>query len=201
MFVSVWYAKKMGRRFISNVRKAKKQRNLLTVRGGSDVGGGRRGLWVPEEGSSPVLLGRCRGGTVLPPLWKVRCRKRGTVVGGGTVFAEGGGAKMLLGEARETPGPGGKEGPEGTLQRGGLVGLLGPLGVLGCVCGRGGGAGEPVGRRPCGCSLGSLSWTQVGGRQPRLLDPWGRVCVGDAVWGFVVVNKPASMMVVGGGWK
>ncbi|XP_069811908.1 disks large homolog 4-like [Dendropsophus ebraccatus] len=26
MFVSVWYAKKMGRRFISNVRKAKKQR-------------------------------------------------------------------------------------------------------------------------------------------------------------------------------
>ncbi|XP_055056785.1 disks large homolog 4 isoform X5 [Misgurnus anguillicaudatus] len=29
MFVSVWYAKKMGRRFINNVRKAKKQRHQL----------------------------------------------------------------------------------------------------------------------------------------------------------------------------
>ncbi|XP_051547979.1 disks large homolog 4 isoform X3 [Myxocyprinus asiaticus] len=30
MFVSVWYAKKMGRRFINNVRKAKKQRHRIT---------------------------------------------------------------------------------------------------------------------------------------------------------------------------
>ncbi|KAK1787735.1 hypothetical protein P4O66_016218 [Electrophorus voltai] len=29
MFVSVWYAKKMGRRFINNVRKGKKQRNQI----------------------------------------------------------------------------------------------------------------------------------------------------------------------------
>lgn len=42
MFVSVWYAKKMGRRFISNVRKAKKQRHLLTV--GGRGGGQGRGL-------------------------------------------------------------------------------------------------------------------------------------------------------------
>uniref|UniRef100_A0A672QRV0 Discs large MAGUK scaffold protein 4 n=1 Tax=Sinocyclocheilus grahami TaxID=75366 RepID=A0A672QRV0_SINGR len=33
MFVSVWYAKKMGRRFISNVRKAKRQRQRLTMNG------------------------------------------------------------------------------------------------------------------------------------------------------------------------
>uniref|UniRef100_A0A6Q2ZJ81 Discs, large homolog 4a (Drosophila) n=1 Tax=Esox lucius TaxID=8010 RepID=A0A6Q2ZJ81_ESOLU len=32
MFVSVWYAKKMGRRFIQNVRKAKKQRQRMLVR-------------------------------------------------------------------------------------------------------------------------------------------------------------------------
>uniref|UniRef100_A0A9J8AP59 Discs, large homolog 4a (Drosophila) n=1 Tax=Cyprinus carpio carpio TaxID=630221 RepID=A0A9J8AP59_CYPCA len=31
MFVSVWYAKKMGRRFINNVRKAKKQRHRIMV--------------------------------------------------------------------------------------------------------------------------------------------------------------------------
>ncbi|XP_069502037.1 disks large homolog 4 isoform X4 [Ambystoma mexicanum] len=31
MFVSVWYAKKMGRRFINNVRKAKKERHQLTA--------------------------------------------------------------------------------------------------------------------------------------------------------------------------
>uniref|UniRef100_A0A8D0HL87 Discs large MAGUK scaffold protein 4 n=1 Tax=Sphenodon punctatus TaxID=8508 RepID=A0A8D0HL87_SPHPU len=31
MFVSVWYAKKMGRRFISNVRKAKRQRQRLRI--------------------------------------------------------------------------------------------------------------------------------------------------------------------------
>ncbi|XP_062311343.1 disks large homolog 4-like isoform X2 [Osmerus eperlanus] len=33
MFVSVWYAKKMGRRFINNVRKAKKQRQQLMMNG------------------------------------------------------------------------------------------------------------------------------------------------------------------------
>ncbi|KAI2643830.1 hypothetical protein H4Q32_026788 [Labeo rohita] len=33
MFVSVWYAKKMGRRFISNVRKAKRHRQRLTMNG------------------------------------------------------------------------------------------------------------------------------------------------------------------------
>ncbi len=31
MFVSVWYAKKMGRQFINNVRKAKKQRQRIMV--------------------------------------------------------------------------------------------------------------------------------------------------------------------------
>ncbi|KAK6285164.1 hypothetical protein J4Q44_G00390100, partial [Coregonus suidteri] len=33
MFVSVWYAKKMGRRFIQNVRKAKKQRQRMMMNG------------------------------------------------------------------------------------------------------------------------------------------------------------------------
>uniref|UniRef100_A0A8L0DUH7 Disks large homolog 4 n=1 Tax=Oncorhynchus mykiss TaxID=8022 RepID=A0A8L0DUH7_ONCMY len=36
MFVSVWYAKKMGRRFIQNVRKAKKQRQRMMVGVGLD---------------------------------------------------------------------------------------------------------------------------------------------------------------------
>lgn len=31
MFTSVWYAKKMGRRFINNVRKAKKHRHRIMV--------------------------------------------------------------------------------------------------------------------------------------------------------------------------
>ncbi|CAL8326861.1 unnamed protein product [Lota lota] len=33
MFVSVWYAKKMGRRFINNVRKAKRQRQRMMMNG------------------------------------------------------------------------------------------------------------------------------------------------------------------------
>ncbi|KAG5260711.1 hypothetical protein AALO_G00295540 [Alosa alosa] len=36
MFVSVWYAKKMGRRFINNVRKAKKQRQRMMMMNGMD---------------------------------------------------------------------------------------------------------------------------------------------------------------------
>lgn len=31
MFVSVWYAKKMGRRFINNVRRAKRHRQRMMV--------------------------------------------------------------------------------------------------------------------------------------------------------------------------
>ncbi|XP_029942919.1 disks large homolog 4-like isoform X2 [Salarias fasciatus] len=33
MFVSVWYAKKMGRRFINNVRKAKRHRQRMMMNG------------------------------------------------------------------------------------------------------------------------------------------------------------------------
>lgn len=50
MFVSVWYAKKMGRRFINNVRRAKRHRQRMMV--------GHLLIGCGEEGAGP-LGSRC----------------------------------------------------------------------------------------------------------------------------------------------
>lgn len=61
MFVSVWYAKKMGRRFINNVRKAKRHRQRMMVGTASDADSSCDWLWGGGGGAFSVAT-HVRGG-------------------------------------------------------------------------------------------------------------------------------------------
>lgn len=54
MFASVWYAKKMGRRFINNVRRAKRHRQRMMV----GAGGGASPLNNQIRRNTPVSVRR-----------------------------------------------------------------------------------------------------------------------------------------------
>lgn len=53
MFASVWYAKKMGRRFINNVRRAKRHRRMMV-----GAGGGASPLTNQPRRNTPVSVRR-----------------------------------------------------------------------------------------------------------------------------------------------